>query len=126
MVLNQILLKSFFKKTRKGQVKRVVKEHYVRDDITSEPDGGWGEGSCIVIDTNVALHQMDFLDVAATDGVLRNMIVLQTVLEEVKHRNFSVYKRLKAMAQTGGRKVFVFANEHHADTYSAPLPGEVC
>jgi len=84
----------------------------------------WGEGSCIVIDTNVALHQMDFLDVAATDGVLRNMIVLQTVLEEVKHRNLSVFKRLKTMVQTGGRKVFVFANEHHADTYSSVLPGE--
>ena len=117
-------MKSFFKKTRKGQIKKVVKEHYVRDDIACEPDGGWGEGSCIVIDTNVALHQMDFLDVAATDGVLRNMIVLQTVLEEVKHRNLSVYKRLKTMVQTGGRKVFVFANEHHADTYSAGLPGE--
>ena len=84
----------------------------------------WGEGSCIVIDTNVALHQMDFLDVAATDGVLRNMIVLQTVLEEVKHRNLSVFKRLKTMVQTGGRKVFVFANEHHADTHSSALPGE--
>jgi len=117
-------MKCFFKKTRKGQIKKVVKEHYVRDDIASEPDGGWGEGGCIVIDTNVALHQMDFLDVATTDGALRNMIVLQTVLEEVKHRNLSVYKRLKAMVQTGGRNVFVFANEHHADTYSAPLPGE--
>jgi len=84
----------------------------------------WGEGCCIVIDTNVALHQMDFLDVAATDGVLRNMIVLQTVLEEVKHRNLSVYKRLKTMVQTGGRNVFVFANEHHADTHSNALPGE--
>ena len=67
---------------------------------------------------------MDFLDVAATDGVLRNMIVLQTVLEEVKHRNLSVYKRLKTMVQTGGRNVFVFANEHHADTYSNAQPGE--
>ena len=88
------------------------------------PGNRWGEGSCIVIDTNVALHQMDFLDVAATDGVLRNMIVLQTVLEEVKHRNLSVFKRLKTMVQTGGRKVFVFANEHHADTYSSALLGE--
>jgi len=84
----------------------------------------WGDGNCIIIDTNVALHQMDFLDVAVTDGVLQNMIVLQTVLEEVKHRNLSVYKRLKTMVQKGGRNVFVFANEHHADTYSNELAGE--
>ena len=50
------------------------------------------------------------------------MIVLQTVLEEVKHRNLSIYKRLKTMVQTGGRNVFVFANEHHADTYRFPRP----
>ena len=95
-------------------VARVTRRYFCR----------WGDGNCIIIDTNVALHQMDFLDVAVTDGVLQNMIVLQTVLEEVKHRNLSVYKRLKTMVQKGGRNVFVFANEHHADTYSNELVGE--
>jgi hypothetical protein len=33
-------VKSYFKKTRKGQIKKVVKEHYLRDDIACEPDGG--------------------------------------------------------------------------------------
>jgi hypothetical protein len=33
--------KVFIKKTRKGQVRKVVREHYLRDDILTEPDGGW-------------------------------------------------------------------------------------
>jgi hypothetical protein len=59
----------------------------------------WGEGSCIIIDTNVALHQMDFLDVAVSDGVLHNMIVLQTVLEEVSFTHTSAVQNADKKGQ---------------------------
>ncbi|EKX46629.1 hypothetical protein GUITHDRAFT_162889 [Guillardia theta CCMP2712] len=116
--------KIFIKKTRRGVVKKVIREHYLRDDLPTEPDGGWSDGRCVVIDTNVALHQMDFLEVTTSEGVLSNVILLQTVLSEVKHRNLAMYKRLKGMAQAHGRRVFVFANEHHNDTFVKELPGE--
>ena len=40
------------------QVQKIVREHYLRDDIAMEPDGGWADGGCVLIDTNVALHQV--------------------------------------------------------------------
>jgi hypothetical protein len=41
-----------------SQVQKIVREHYLRDDIPVEPDGGWADGHCVMIDTNVALHQV--------------------------------------------------------------------
>jgi len=95
--------KVFLKKTRKGKIKRVLREHYLRDDLQTAPDGGWADGGCIVIDTNVALHQIDFLDTTSASGALRNVIILQTVLDEVKHRSVAVFVRLKKMVQATGR-----------------------
>jgi exosome complex exonuclease DIS3/RRP44 len=47
------------------------------------------------------------------EDALCNVIVLQTVLEEVKHRSSSVYKRLKDIIGNPNRKFYVFVNEHH-------------
>lgn len=41
--------------------------------------GEQGEGECIVIDTNIVLHQLDFLDQTTSQGILQNVIILQTV-----------------------------------------------
>ena len=40
------------------QVQKIVRKHYLRDDIAMEPDGGWADSCCVLIDTNVALHQV--------------------------------------------------------------------
>ena len=92
--------KSFVKKTKKGAVLKVVREHYLRDDVWC---GAKGCGKCkheapplepcpiiesdlcpqphyLVPDTNVVLHQLDFLE----DPAVRNVIVLQVVLQEVR------------------------------------------
>lgn len=116
--------KVFLKKTRKGKIKRVLREHYLRDDLQTAPDGGWADGGCIVIDTNVALHQIDFLDTTSASGALRNVIILQTVLDEVKHRSVAVFVRLKKMVQATGRRFHVFGNEHHIDTHINGDKGE--
>lgn len=112
--------KSFVKKTKKGQVLKVVREHYLRDDIYS---GSPLDPECIasavklsdsashylLIDTNVALHQMDFLEHSAIDDV----IVCSVVLEEVKNKNQSIYQRLRDLCAAENKRFFVFANEHH-------------
>ena len=91
--------KTFVKKTKKGAVVKVVREHYLRDDV-------WcGVARCrlckqqapvldacptvaselcsyphlLVPDTNVVLHQTDFLE----DASVTNVIIVQTVLQEV-------------------------------------------
>jgi exosome complex exonuclease DIS3/RRP44 len=47
------------------------------------------------------------------EDALCNVIVLQTVLDEVKHRSSSVYKRLMDIVANPNRKFYVFVNEHH-------------
>lgn len=47
------------------------------------------------------------------DPVIRNVIILQTVLQEVRHRSAPVYKRLKDMIQAKEKLVYTFTNEHH-------------
>ena len=110
---------------------QVVREHYLRDDIYS---GSPLDPACdpaahrlaadaahyLVVDTNVALHQMDLLEHAAVTDV----VLASVVLEEVKHRNAAAYARLRALAASEAKRFFVFANEHHRETYVAAEPGE--
>ncbi|KAL4433106.1 hypothetical protein ABPG77_006533 [Micractinium sp. CCAP 211/92] len=123
--------KSFVKKTRKGHVVKVVREHYLRDDIYSgspldpacPPEACKLSGEAphyLLVDTNVALHQMDLLEHAAVTDV----IVPSVVLEEVKARNASAYQRLRQLAAADAKRFFVFANEHHRETYVKQEPGE--
>ncbi len=93
--------KTFVKKTKKGSVVKVVREHYLRDDVWCgvkscsackqgneailEPHPELASDLCtdshfILPDTNVVLHQMDFLE----DPAIQNVILLQIVLQEVK------------------------------------------
>lgn len=75
----------------------------------------------VVIDSNVALEQIDCLE--DSQG-LENVIVLQTVLAEVKHRSSPIFKRLKDLLEDRGRKFHLFVNEHHKDCYVERLAGE--
>lgn len=91
--------KTFVKKTKRGAVVKVVREHYLRDDVWC---GVSGCGQCkqgdplldthpdtvsdlcvqphiILPDTNVVLHQVDFLE----DPAITNVILLSVVLQEV-------------------------------------------
>lgn len=63
----------------------------------------------VVLDTNVILHQIDVLE----EDAIRNVIILTTVLNEVKHRSSAAYKRLLDIIQDKSRGFYVFVNEHH-------------
>ena len=110
---------------------QVVREHYLRDDIYSgsplDPDcdpSAYKLGSdskhYLVVDANVALHQMDFLEHDAIDDV----VVTSVVLDEVRSRNSAAYQRLRALTTSPKKRFFVFANEHHRETYVKQEPGE--
>ena len=110
---------------------QVVREHYLRDDIYSgspldpqcDPESHKLSGEAphyLIVDTNIALHQMDLLEHAAiTDAVITSI-----VLEEVKARNAAVYQRLRALIASPTKRFFVFANEHNRETYITAEPGE--
>ncbi|XP_054885769.1 exosome complex exonuclease RRP44 [Poeciliopsis prolifica] len=132
--------KTFVKKTRSGGVLKVVREHYLRDDIwcgsevcteckqdstVLQRDACIESSLCpdphyLVPDTNVVLHQIDVLE----DPVIRNVVILQTVLQEVRHRSAPVYKRLKDIIHDQGRHFYTFTNEHHRETFIEREPGE--
>ncbi|KAF6736981.1 Exosome complex exonuclease RRP44 [Oryzias melastigma] len=132
--------KTFVRKTRAGGVLKVVREHYLRDDIwcgseacseckqestVLQEDAIIESSLCpyphyLVPDTNVVLHQIDVLE----DPVIRNVIILQTVLQEVRHRSTPVYKRLKDMIQAKEKYFYTFTNEHHRETYIEREQGE--
>ncbi|KAM3606158.1 uncharacterized protein V6R79_011665 [Siganus canaliculatus] len=132
--------KTFVKKTRSGGVMKIVREHYLRDDIfcgsegcteckqestVLQKDAIIESSLCsfphyLIPDTNVVLHQIDILE----DPVIRNVIILQTVLQEVRHRSAPVYKRLKDIIHEKEKHFYTFTNEHRRETYIEREPGE--
>ncbi|XP_011864697.1 PREDICTED: exosome complex exonuclease RRP44 [Vollenhovia emeryi] len=135
--------KVFFRKTKGGNIFKTVREHYLRDDICCglktctrckarprdmvlDDEGAGATSSLIpgpyflVLDTNIILDQIDILE----EDVITNVIVLQTVLEEIRHKSAIVYKKLKTIIGNATRKFFVFINEHHRETYIEREPGE--
>uniref|UniRef100_A0A8C2KSL2 DIS3 exosome endoribonuclease and 3'-5' exoribonuclease n=2 Tax=Cyprinus carpio TaxID=7962 RepID=A0A8C2KSL2_CYPCA len=137
-----IMLKSktFVKKTRAGGVLKIVREHYLRDDICcgsevckerKDEAPVLQEDACIesnlcsyphylIPDTNVVLHQIDILE----DPLIRNVIILQTVLQEVRHRSAPAYKRIKDAIHEKEKHFYTFTNEHHRETFIEREPGE--
>ncbi|CAM9533622.1 unnamed protein product [Discosporangium mesarthrocarpum] len=125
-----------FKKTRKGKVIRVVGDHYLRDDIGCGALAGkpitradllrLGRDSVmkqfLVLDTNVVLDQMDLLE--SPSAALSCVIILQVVLQETRHNNLSLYRRLMQLLKDDSRVFIFFANEHHCETYPSNVPGE--
>ncbi|CAM9455731.1 unnamed protein product [Pylaiella littoralis] len=128
--------RAFFKKTRKGKILRVVSDHYLRDDIgcgslvgnpvSNEDLLRLAEESVmkrfLVLDTNVVLNQMDLLD--NPSPALSCVIVLQTVMQEVRHNNLSLFRRLKQLLKEDSRVFIFFANEHHCETFPGEIKGE--
>jgi PIN domain len=68
----------------------------------------------LIIDTNIALHQIDILEHKCPATGL--VVVLQTVLQEVRHRNLAVFRRLEALLKDETRSYIFFPNEMAADT----------
>eukprot|EP00315_Gephyrocapsa_oceanica_P053826 CAMPEP_0185498356 /NCGR_PEP_ID=MMETSP1366-20130426/19620_1 /TAXON_ID=38817 /ORGANISM="Gephyrocapsa oceanica, Strain RCC1303" /LENGTH=393 /DNA_ID=CAMNT_0028107519 /DNA_START=31 /DNA_END=1212 /DNA_ORIENTATION=+ len=118
----------FVKRTRRGQVRTFVRQLYLRDDLpTGSPhlddlslEPRLLGSTYIVLDTNVVLHQIDLLERAS----VRDVIVLQTVVDEVRHNKVSVHKRLRALIDDASRRFIVFSNEFHRETYTQREPGE--
>uniref|UniRef100_A0A8C5TDB1 Exosome complex exonuclease RRP44 n=1 Tax=Malurus cyaneus samueli TaxID=2593467 RepID=A0A8C5TDB1_9PASS len=67
-----------------------------------------------------SLPQIDILE----HPVIKNVIVLQTVLQEVRHRSAPVYKRIRDVIQNPEKHFYSFTNEHHRETYIEQKRGE--
>jgi len=133
--------KVFIKKTKRGGVIKIVREHYLRDDIhCGSPlccaceeqsvypleEAPISDSSLVPVphylvpDTNVVLHQIDILE----DPSVKNVIILQIVLEEIKHRSAPIYKRVKDMLSNPAKCFYTYCNEFNMHTYVERRPKE--
>jgi exosome complex exonuclease DIS3/RRP44 len=115
--------KAFNKKTRKGKVIRIVQEKYLRHDV----ECGYLAGNIVsaevlcdavsksahkqllVIDTNIALHQIDILEYSCP--IISMIVIAQTVLQELRHLNISVYRRIISILKDESRSFIFYPNE---------------
>ncbi|EDQ90882.1 uncharacterized protein MONBRDRAFT_35038 [Monosiga brevicollis MX1] len=120
---------NFSKKTRKGAVLKVSREHYLRDDIhcrlhgctkCQQTEPCLEPGTVLVPDTNAVLHQLDVLEHPS----VKNVVLTTTVLDEVKHRSLAAYQRIRGISSDAAKRFYVFSNEHSKDTHVTAEEGE--
>jgi len=137
--------KTFVKTAKRGRgVQKVRRERYLRDDVYVGYDheavearyrgppsatsnrlrptgrGEKNERTIVLIDSNVALHQMD----ALADARVTDVVVCATVMEETRRRSATSYERLRALCKDASKRFYVFSNENHAETYAEEVAGE--
>ncbi|KAF2094567.1 ribonuclease R [Rhizodiscina lignyota] len=142
--------KVYVRTTRSGKVQKIVRELYLRQDIpcssrlckvclSAAPTDyhqkvapfilsdapkkakAFPSGHYIVPDTNAFLTGMDLFEV---ETAFHDVIVLQTVLEEVKNRSLPLYHRLISLTKNEDKRFFVFFNDFRLETYVVRDHGE--
>lgn len=62
------------------------------------------------------MHQMDLMESELFDPP---MVLLQTVMEEVRHRSLPLYNRLRALIRAEEKQIWVFYNEYRSSVAKA-------
>ncbi|GAO49346.1 RNB-domain-containing protein [Saitoella complicata NRRL Y-17804] len=143
------LQQKVFVRSNRGKATKVVREHYLRNDIpcssqlclrcqqTAPPDAKGRIRHAVlaatpsstkslgphylVPDTNIFFHCMDLME--RTDAIF-DVIVLQTVLDELRNRSTPLYNRLRQLCLDGDKRFYVFHNEFREETYVIRDAGE--
>ncbi|CEP21260.1 dis3 [Cyberlindnera jadinii] len=138
-----------FVRSRNGNASKIVREHYLRNDIPClsracqrcgelvAPDAN-GQLSkfilspeplslkevgrhYVVVDTNIILQAIDLLE---NNQIFFDVIVPQTVLDEVRNKSFPIYNRIRTLCQDNEKRFIVFHNEFCEETYVKRLDSE--
>ena len=64
------------------------------------------------------------MDVIEHDSAFYDVIVLQTVLEEVRNRSLPLYNRLRSLTRSDEKRFYVFHNEFRQETHIQRFEGE--
>ncbi|MBE3110742.1 MAG: RNB domain-containing ribonuclease, partial [Acidobacteria bacterium] len=91
--------------------------------LSEKPAGtkAFPKGHYIVPDTNALLNAMDVFE---ESSVFYDVIILQTVLEEVKNKSLPLYNRLVSLTKSEEKRFYVFFNEFRLETYVKRDDGE--
>ncbi|KFY12408.1 hypothetical protein V491_06804 [Pseudogymnoascus sp. VKM F-3775] len=142
--------KVFVRSTKAGKVQKIVRELYLRQDIpcssklctgclaTAPRDAGgnaapfvlsekpagtkaFPQGHYLVPDTNALLNATDLFE---QTSAFYDVIILQTVLEELKNRSLPLYNRLIGLTNSEDKRFYVFFNDFRLETYITRGVGE--
>ncbi|RPA77880.1 RNB-domain-containing protein [Ascobolus immersus RN42] len=145
-----LLSSKVFLRSGRGRCTKVVRELYLRQDIPcssklcqactynaptdangkirpfilSETPAGnkvFPNGHYLIPDTNIFLNCMDALE---HKSAFYDVIVLQTVLEEVRNRSLPLYNRLRSLTKSEDKRFYVFHNDFRRETYITRNEGE--
>ena len=91
--------------------------------LSKRPSGtkAFPDGHYLIPDTNVLLTGMDLFE---ESNYFHDVIVLQTVLEELKNRSLPLYNRVMALAKSDEKRFYLFFNEFRAETAVRREEGE--
>ncbi|KAF7548729.1 hypothetical protein G7046_g8580 [Stylonectria norvegica] len=147
---SNISSKVYVRSTRSGKVQKIVREVYLRTDIPcssklcraclqdaprnaaqevqpfvlSEKPAGtktFPQGHYLVPDTNALLNAMDLFEQSSS---FYDVIILQTVLEELRNRSLPLYNRLVGLTKSEDKRFYVFFNDFRLETFVHRDPGE--
>lgn len=92
--------------------------------VLSESPAGtksYPTGHYLVPDTNALINGIDLFEEKVA---FYDVIILQTVLEELRNRSLPLYNRLIALTRSEDKRFYVFFNEFRLETYVVREPGE--
>jgi exosome complex exonuclease DIS3/RRP44 len=79
------------------------------------------QGHYLIPDTNALLNGLDLFE---QTSAFYDVIILQTVLEELRNRSLPLYNRLLGLTRSEEKRFYVFFNEFRLETYVVRVHGE--
>lgn len=91
--------------------------------LSAQPAGtkAFPQGHYLVPDTNALLNAFDLFEL---NSAFYDVIILQTVLEELRNRSLPLYNRLIGLTKSEDKRFYVFFNDFRLETYIKRLDGE--
>lgn len=96
----------------------------VQPFVLSEKPAGtkvFPQGHYLVPDTNALLNAMDLFE---QSSAFYDVIILQTVLEELRNRSLPLYNRMIGLTKSEDKRFYVFFNDFRLETYINREPNE--
>lgn len=84
--------------------------------LSDKPAGtkNFPQGHYLVPDTNALLNGMDLFE---QSSAFYDVVILQTVLEELRNRSLPLYNRLIGLTKSEDKRFYVFFNDFRMETY---------
>lgn len=92
--------------------------------VLSEKPAGtkcFPQGHYLVPDTNALLNALDLFE---QTSAFYDVVILQTVLEELRNRSLPLYNRLIGLTKSEDKRFYVFFNDFRLETYVVRDAGE--